>query len=275
MSHKINSFISSDKDVASYEKRLSICLSTNGFSFSIKSTSDELLAIGDVACKTDTQMAELLTDVRNAFAEMHIQPFGLKNVELIIPSSQFVWIPQHLYDETRKNSYLESLCTIPSGYGVYSEYNDTIKAHLVYSANNSTVSAFKIALPGLQLHCQHFKMVNQTLVDMSDLCSVLMINVRAGESDFAVFCNKKLQLSNTFKCENIDETAYHALNITKQFRLEDAPLSVVLCGEIDRNSYSKLRPFFQNVSLYTGSNLRFSVPEMQHVATYRYALTLS
>lgn len=275
MSYKINNFISSDIDVATYEKRLSICLSSNGFSFSLRSLSDELLAIGDVACNPEAPMVELLTDVKNAFAEMRMPPFGMKETELVVPSSQFVWMPQHLYDDTKKNAYLDALCKVSNGYGVYSDFNEEIKSYMIFSANNNQVSAFKIALPGLRVRCQHSKMVNSYLLAKSDMRSVLMINVREGESDYCVFCNKKLQMSNTFRCDSIDETIYHALNITKQFHLEDAAMDVYVCGEIDRDKYAKLRPYFNKVALFTGGNLRLTVVEMQHVAAYKYALILS
>ena len=275
MSYKINSFIVSDKPVASYEKRLSICLTSNGFSFSLCSVDDELLAFGDVQCPTAVSMSELLSTVKSAFAEMKIQPYGMKETELVVFSRQFVWVPQHLYDEKRQRTYLEALCKVETGCGVFCDFNEAIKAYLIFSADNNQVSAFKIACPGLKVRCQHSKMANQTVIESSDLKSVLLMNVRPGVTDYAVFCNKKLQISNSFDCVNFDETMYHALNLTKQFHLEDALMTAAVCGDVTREDYARMRPFFPNVVLYTGRPLTLTVPEMQHVPLYRHAMIMS
>ena len=275
MSYKINSFIASDKEVASYEKRLSICLASNGFSFSISTIHDELLAFGEVECNTAAPMSELIADIKGVMAEKRIQPFGLKEKELVLYSQQFVWVPQHLYDEKKQREYLEALCTVATGCSVNVDYNDAIKAYLVFSADNNIVSAFKIAVPGLKVRCQHSEMANPTLLVSIDMKSVLFMNVRPEETDFAVFCNKKLQISNTFSCENWDETLYHALNLTKQFHLEDAAMLTAVCGDVDRERFASLRSYFPNVALYTGRQLALTVPEMQHIPAYRHALILS
>ena len=275
MSYKINSFIASDKEVVSYEKRLSICLSSNGFSFSVTDVFDELLAMGEVESNLSAPMAELLADLKAALAEMHIHTYGLKEAELVTVSRQFVWVPQHLYDDSRQRSYLEALCKVPMGYGIYVDYNDAIKAHMVFSADNNPVSAFKIAVPGIKIRCQHSKLVNATMLESSDMKSVLLVNMRKCASDFAVFCNKKLQISNTFDCVNLDETIYHSLNLAKQFHLDDAHLMVAVCGDVDRERFARFREYFPNVALYTGRQLTLTVPEMQHIHTFRHALILS
>ena len=272
MSYKLNSFIASDKKVASYEKRLSICLESNGFSFSVISLRDELLQYCDVECNTRANVSDLLTTIRGVLADTGIQPFGFKETELIVMSRLFAWIPAHLYDEGRQRSYLEALGHIDTGMGVYSEYNDVLSAYMVFAADNGQVSAFKIAFPGLKVRCQHSKMVDNDIVEESDLKSVMLLNLRDGETDYAVFCNKKLQLSNTFDCSGFGEALYHALNITKQFHLEDAMMSVSVCGDVDREKYAQLRGYFPNVKLHAGRKLKLTVAEMQHIPAYRHAL---
>ena len=275
MSYKLNSFIASDKKVASYEKRLSICLKSNGFSFSVTTIYDELIALGEVDCNTAATMSELISDIKGVLSEIHIQPFELKDKELIVFSRQFVWVPQHLYDEQKQREYLEALCTVDTSCCVVTDYNEAIKSYMVFSADNSLVSAFKIAVPGLKVRCQHSKMVNPTVLESSELKSVLLMNIREGQTDFAVFCNKKLQISNTFDCVNFDEVLYHALNLTKHFHLEDATMVAAVSGDIDRERFARLKGYFPNVALFTGRPLTLTVPEMQHIPSYRHALILS
>ena len=272
MSYKINKFVSTDKPVASYEKRLSICLESNGFSFSVISVRNELMEYCEVECDTKVPMSDMLTTVRGVLSETNLQPFGLKDKELTVMSRQFVWIPEHLYDASRQRTYIEAVGKIDTGMGVYTDFNEEICAHMVFTADSGLVSAFKIAIPGLKVRCQHSKMVSAETIGGSDMKSVLMVNIRRGESDYAVICNKKLQISNTFDCTTFDETLYHALNLTKQFHLEDALMTVSVSGMVDREQFMQMRGFFPNVTLNAGRKLRLTVPEMQHIRTYRQAL---
>ena len=73
----------------------------------------------------------------------------------------------------------------------------------------------------------------------------------------------------------MDETLYHAVNINKQLRLDDVQLNVALCGDVNRESFGRVREFFNNVMLYTGSNLKLPTEEMRRAPIYRYALILS
>ena len=101
------------------------------------------------------------------------------------------------------------------------------------------------------------------------------MNVREGATDYAVFCNKKLQISNTFDSASFEETVYNALNITKVLKLEDAQMTLSVCGNVGREEFALLRRYFPNVELYTGRKLKYTVAEMQHIPAYRYALILS
>lgn len=275
MSYKINSFIPSKKDVVSTEKRLSICLLPNGFSFSVTTLHDELLSVGEVECDINAPMSDLVKVVKSAFEEMQIQPFGLKECELIVFSRQFVWVPIHLYDEKNDKSYLEALCHIPGGSTVYADFNESIKAMMVFADNSNAVAAFKIVIPRLKVRCQHSKLVDDSLLELSDLKSLILIHVRKDACDIEVVCNKKLLLSNTFDSANFDEVMFHTMNVAKQFHLEEAMLTTAICGEVGREEYAKIRRFLPNVSLYTGRPLKLTNPEMQHLPTYRHAVVLS
>ena len=236
---------------------------------------DELLSIGEVECNVNAPISEMLATIKSAFGDLNVQPFGMKEAELVLCSRQFVWVPQSLYDESRQRDYLEALCNLEQGTTICADYNADMKAWMVFAAVGNQVSAFKIACPGLKVRCQHSKLANMTTMNDSDLKSLLIVNVRDGESDYEVFCNKKLQLSNTYDCANFDETIFHALNLTRQFHLEDAMLTVALCGDVDRERFARMRPFFPNVTLYNGRPLTLDTTEMRHTHLYRYALILS
>lgn len=275
MSYKINTFVATRKAVVSNERRLSICLGTDGFSFAERSSHGELLSLCEVTCDLDGAMATLVGDLRGVLAEANIQPVGYGACELLVPSRLFVWVPEHLYDASRERSYLEALGKVPAGSVIYSSYCEVLKSWMVFAVEQSAVSAFKIAITGLKVHCLHEKLVNETVMEQSAERSLLMMHLRKGATDFAVISNKKLLMSNSYDCANVDEALYHALNITKEFHLEEMPMRVALCGDVDRAVYGRIRPFFPEVVLYAGRPLKLAEPEMQQQPLYRHALILS
>lgn len=235
----------------------------------------ELLSLCEATCDMDAPMSALVGDVRGVLAEAGVQPFGYAECELVVPSALFAWVPEHLYDASHDAGYLEALAKIPAGCGVYSAFNEVVNSHMIFAAPTGAVSAFKIAIPGLKVRCQHNKMVCEATVDMSAQRALLLMHFRADITDFAVLSNRKLQMSNSYPCAGVDEALYYALNVTKEFRLEESPLRVALCGEVDRTTFGRIRPFFPEVVLYTGEPLSLAEPEMQHLPLYRHALILS
>lgn len=275
MSYKQNLFITTDKEVPTYEKDLSICLTTDGFSFSITNDKDQLLTLGQIECNTQQSMTEWSNTIKECFAAYKLPLFGYNSARLIINTQQFAWVPDHLYQEGNDRQYLDLVSGSRLGQGIFTEHNESIKAHLIFAADNTVVSAFKITIPRIHIGCQHSAFVSEYLLQQSDLKSLMLINVRKDVADFMVLCNKKLQITNTYSCANTEEVIYYGLNLMKQLRLEEASMDTLVCGNIDRESYNKIAQFFPNAALYCGRPFTFINEELHLVHTYRYPEILS
>lgn len=275
MSHTTNTFVSGSRDVPSYEKNISICLGANGFSFSIISVDNELLAYGTRTFKSGLTMGEAVQTLRSAFAECGLALFGFNSVEVVVLSEQFLLIPDHLYEAGKERKYMEPMATVPVGMGVYSSHVDTLGAQAIFTADTNWVSAFRIVLPGVKLCCQYSKLINGELTAKSDMKSLLVMHLRGERTDFVVYCNKKVQFINTFDCANTQELLYNAINIMKQLHLEDAALEAYVCGDIDRPHFDAMRRYFPKLDLYSGRALRKSTLEFQQLHTYRDVLIFS
>lgn len=275
MSYSTLSFISSLKEVPAYDKNLSICLSANGFSFSITSTKNELLTLAEIGFEGQPSMADAIMMVKQVFADKNIVLLGFHKAQLVINADYYTWIPESLYQTGNDRQYLTAVCDIPKVHAVFSEFNEHIQAYVVFAADNTLVSAFKIAIPGLKIRCQQSVFVNEENVQRNDMRNMLLVQVRNGKSDFSVLCNRKLLLSNTYSCENFDETIYHTVNLSRQLHLGDTMLDVKVCGQIDRDGFFKMSQFFKDIELYKGNKLSFGNPEMYKIHTYRFANILA
>jgi hypothetical protein len=275
MSYITNSFISSDKEVPSYDKRISICLEANGFSFSIVSVQNELLTFGAISFEGPLSMSEAVNMIRNIWNEHNVVPFGFHELELVTASRHFVLVPDELYEQGDDRKYLEPLVKIPFGLSVFSAHNDDLGAQVVFTADTNLVSAFKIAMPGLKVRCQYNKLVNADLMKRSQMKSVMLLNMRKDSMDVIVYCNRKVQLVNSYASADTQEAIYNAVNVMKQLHLENAQLDVLICGDVDRECFGEMSRFLPNTDLYCGLPLTKSTVELQHLHTYHHALILS
>lgn len=275
MSHPVTSIITTGDAVANEETRLSICLRADGFSFSVATLDGILLTVGD--CRPDgwkldataaRRVADTVTDARDL-------ALGYRQMQLIIPTTQFTWVPEHLFDASRVHQYLHFVAELDEGANAYHIYSPAIKAYMVFAAPDALVTPFKVALPGIDVHNQHSAMVTEHLLQASAGHPVILMHVRDGVADIEAMYNGQLLLSNSYDANGEEELLYHALNVMKRLHLETPDMDLKICGNVDRSIYARLSRFFPNVTLYTGIPHRYLNPEFETLHTYRHALILS
>ncbi len=267
-------FINTDKEVPAYEKNLSICLTANGFSFSLITNKEELLTLCSIQCQAQS-MSNWANVIKEVFDAHNIPFFGYNSTRLIVETQQYTWIPDHLYDAANDRKYLDMVCKVKTGQAIYSEHNEAIGAHAIFAADNTAVSAFKITIPRIAVGCQQSAYANKYLLQKSDLKSLMLVNIRDNIADFTVFCNKKMQLSNSYSCDNIEEVCYYGLNVMKQLKLENATLETLVCGNIDPARFDFMAKFFPQLDIYDGRPLQMGCPELHTAQRYLYSTVLS
>ena len=275
MSNQVTTIITTDKAVANNETRLSICLRSNGFSFSLTTLQHELLTYADVQFRFDRPFGELAQALKDFFAQNNISTFGLRQVRLVVPSQHCVWIPEHLYDPVRDRQYLRMVANPDLGAGVYHIHVPLLKSYIVYSAPTTVVTAFKLAIPGIDVHCQHSVLANDVLLQRSLQHPILLMNLRPGVGDFEAFYNGQLMLSNSFEAKSINEILYHGIDIMKQLHIETPDMEMAMCGMVNRDTFALFQHYFPNVTLHTGRPITFTNPAFQTFPTYQHPFLFS
>lgn len=220
-------------------------------------------------------MVELSGWVKSYFAEVGIDCMGMHECELIVDASIFTWVPEHLYSEGQERRYLELLSAVPLSCRLYADYSAAMKAYMVFATDNEAIDAFRIALTGLKIRCQHSKLVNATLIEESRQHATMLVQLREGKIDVEAFDGGRLLLSNSFPCANRDEMLYHSIGVMKSLNIESPLMVLMLCGNVDRELYAFVRSYFPKVRLYTGRPLTFENPAFQPYRTYQHAVMLS
>ena len=270
MSYACKTLITTANELASREKRLSICLGANGFSFAEVTPSGLLLTFGEVQGAHAATMTNVMADVKAFFASVGIRPIGYAAMELIVLSDESTWVPDELYSSVSNRQYLKLVGSSPEM--VMTCHSKALNATAVFAANEQVVMAFKVAMPGVAVMHQHAKMA--MLASRSIERPLLLAHWRQGRVDLAAFREGRYLYGNTLPFSNDNEAVYHTVEVMKTYGLEDPSTELLLCGDVDRDRYSLLRPYFPKVTLYNGNATRFDNPEFRGLHTYRHALIL-
>ena len=262
--------INTNKELASREKRLSICLGADGFSFAEVMLSGELLAFGEAEGRHAASMTGVMADVKAFFADAGIRPLGYKAMELVVLSDESTWVPDELYSSVSNRNYLRLVGSTPDM--VMTCHSKALASTAVFAANEQVVTAFKVAMPGVAVMHQHAKMAQ-----LAPRCTghpVLLTFWRKGRVDVAAFRDGRYLYGNTLRFSNDNEAVYHLVEVMKTYGLEDDGTELLLSGDVDRDRYALLRPYFPVTTLFNGTVSRDRSPELRSLHAYRHALIM-
>ena len=229
-----------------------------------------LLTFGDVEGEHAKVMTNAIADIKAYFSEAGIRPLGYKSMELIVISNSSTWVPNELYTAAANRQYLRLVGGDTST--VMSTPCAALSSTAVYSADDQLAMAFKVALPGLTVMNQHVKMVQ--LVSRSINHPVLFTNWRGEWVDVAAYRDGRYLYGNTLHCKDREEVRFRLVEVMKLFDVEGPDTELLMCGDVDRECFAQLRPYFPTTTLYTGNVTRYNNPAFRALHTYRHALIL-
>ena len=262
--------ITTAAELAPREKRLSICLGADGFSFAEVSASGVLTSFGEAEGRHASTMTAVMADVKAFFANAGIRPLGYASMELIVLSDESVWVPDELYSSLSNRQYLRLVGSTPDMLLTY--HSRALASTAVFAANEQVVTAFKVAMPGVAVMHQHAKMA--LVAPLSKDHPVLLTHWRQGRVDVAAFREGRYLYGNTLGFTSADEAVYHVVDVMKSYGLEDSTTELLLCGDVDRDRFGSLRPYFPKANLYNGNVARSQNDALRTLPTYRHALLL-
>jgi len=268
MPYVTKTLITSEGRDVSHDKRISICLRANGFSFSETTIGGELLAIGEAEGGHASMLTDATRDIKTYFAEVGIRPLGYRKMELTVLSNDNTWVPDELYQATSNRQYMSLVGG--NGRGLMTASSAELEATAVFNADEQLATAFKVAMPGLTVANQHVRLAG--LASLSSSHPVLLCNWREGYIDLAAMRDGRYLFGNTFAIEDDNTALFKVVDVMKTYGLEEDNTELKMFGEVTREQYTLFRPYFPTVSLFTGRC--HCGPEFKGLHTYRYALIL-
>ena len=229
-----------------------------------------LLTFGEAEGEHATTITDATREIKAFFADAGVHPLGFKSMELIVMSDESTWVPDELYSITANRQYLKLVGGNASS--VMTCHSATIGSTAVFAANDQLVMAFKVALPGLTVMNQHAKLVK--LAERSKSHPLLFAFWRGSMVDIAACKEGRYVFGNTLRCESTEEAMFRLMEVVKACEIGGGDTELMLCGDVDRELYATMRPYFPKTTLYGGEATRFANDEFKKLRTYKYALIL-
>lgn len=270
--YSCKTLIATEKEFASQEKRLSICLRPNGFSFSEVSFSNVLLTFGEADGAHGTSMTGVIADLKAFFNSVGISPLGYGSLQLVILSDESTWVPDELYSPTANHQYLKLVGS--EAVSIMTASCPALGSTAVFAASDTLAMAFKISLPGLSVVNQHVRLASIGLEKRSAAHPVLLTHWRDHVIDYAAYRDGRYIFGNTIPCSDDNEALFHTVEVMKSYGLENAGTELLMCGDVDRERFALLRPYFPSASLYNGTHTSYLNPGFKTLHTYKNALIL-
>lgn len=239
------------------------------------SLSNKLLAVGDVSCDMPQSVATMMMQLRQIFEKLELHLSSYAEVVVVESTKKFAWIPEHLYKKGGERQYLQLVCKLDNKDEIKVDYSERMQAYCVFVTTNAMVPALKILAPKMKHRCQHSVLAeSQHLAAKSKTKPLMALNVREGFVDLAVFVEQKLLMANTYPCTSMAEALYIAISVSRNMQLRNEQMEICLSGQVDRDWYQSISPYFGTASLNTGRPLAIDEMGLRKVHIYKYILTL-
>lgn len=268
--YNCNTLITTGSESAGSEKKLSICLTADGFSFAVTTPDATLLTFGEAAGPHPDSITDGIAWIKEVLAHAGIRPLAIDSSELVVVSDYSAWVPDELYTSTSNRQYLKLVGG--EAQSIVTCHDDELASTCVFAANEQTVTAFKVAVPGIVVRSQHAKMA--CLAKRSADHPMLAVGWRGGKIDVAAFRDGRYLFGNTIDCGSDEEVRFRVIEVSKTFNIESPSTELLLFGDVDRERFVALRPYFPKTTLFSGDATRFLNPEFKKLHTYRHALIL-
>lgn len=225
-------------------------------------------------------MSALISDIKSFFSEQHIYPVEFQSMRLVVDAGCYTWIPAELYDSSQQRRYLEAVSEVPAMAMVSSSFHKTMDAHCVYTSDAMLLTAFKVALPGIECCAQPYALLGDTLLQRAKSHPVVVAWLTHDAArrqmlvDYLVLREGRLLLSTRRCIDDVQQLLYTSLNVMKRMEVETPDMEMLLCGAVERELFMQLRGYFPHLDLYNGAPLKPQHPDLARLHAYKYATVL-
>ena len=266
-------------DILKKELRLSIELSLNGFSFSIKNITDNtFLAAGSTVIRYGSTYQRLLSTIIDTFeTKVEIASLKYAKVDIQYLDTMFTIVPEELYEPTHAVDYLSFTMGRDMGStAIQTQTVDPISSVCVFTSNDKISEYFKTK--SAEVHSHHSITTFLSHVQkMPNQEHQIHVNTIGGYMQVVVFNGEKLLTANIYELKDQNTFSYYLLSLCNQLRLDERKVPIVFYGNPEEyvKQHDTLSRYFLNKKYAQRTQTSLFSPSLDWVAQFEYFNTLN
>lgn len=248
----------SNKTTAHNNKKLSIQLSSDGFSFCIYNNAThkyEHVETITFSYKCNTP-STLLNEVQNVFKSNILLHETYEELILIHHNELNTFVPHLYFDEELLHQYLQNTVKVFDNDFISFDELNTLKVNNVYipfvNINNYIFESF-----GEFTYLHSSTVFLQNILKTNNITNKSMfVNINQNNFQLIVIENNQLQLSNYFDYNSKEDFVYYILFVAEQLKMDTNSFNLTLYGNIKENdeTYKLIYQYVRNVNIYSNLN---------------------
>ncbi|MCF0209897.1 MAG: DUF3822 family protein [Bacteroidales bacterium] len=274
--YKLENLIKLDENIVTNETKLSICLTANGFYFSLIDNKFRLKCLGEFTVDLSGGLTQIMMNMKACFSSIGIHIFNFRDIRVVFPSERNTWVPYRLYDVAKNKDYVSTTNAVYSSDTIIANVVEKLDAVSVFAYPLQVYNGLKILMPKAHYVCPS-QVLAEYAFDVASLRNdTFIICKRNGACDFALFKNGQFTLSNTFTYKTPEDLIYFVLYTMQQTGINSGDVCLLLTGcEYTEEEQRLLKKFVREVSYANcGENIVLS-EEFKSIDIQKYFMVLA
>jgi len=193
--------------------------------------------------ESQTQIIEIFNDDELLQTEFQF-------INLIVNHSGSTLVPAALYEESKKDMYLEFMENVHSNSTVHTDHISSIDAKNIYAFDKNIHEIILEKYANIQI--KHYSsMLIETILKSykHDTSLVTFVHILNDTFDIVIAKSNELLFYNAFKFSSEEDILYYLLFTLDQLKLNPEQINLMISGEIIAESelYSMLSRYIRNV----------------------------
>jgi len=237
--HVFNAYDESLNQAHSKNYKLSIQLSSDGFSFALFNTlSSKFLSLEAVEVRHPDNPKEFVRVFKN-FAHKH--PWlnsEFDQVNVYYETSKSTLVPSPLYNPEDQETLAKFNFEVPENMEVRNDRLTNTDAQLLYAIPKDLPELLNDLFPQHVLRCHASILIEILLILNKNQPAFkrMFVNVRNAQLDVVIVEGKQLLFYNTFPYQSKQDFIYYIIFVIEQLNLNPEEIELKLSGKIDKES---------------------------------------
>ncbi len=247
--------------------KLSIQLSTNGFSFSVLEVNrNKLLSVESYQLDKPESISPsvshesvVLLAIEELFSQFKWIGKKFAALNFIVESNKSTLVPMPLFDPAEINTYLDFSHNITKDEDIISNSMVNLEAFNIFSINKTLREKISSMFPDSTILNISNTLIEGILINHKNqsIKNKVFVNVRNSYFDVIIVDGKRLIFFNTFKYKTKEDFIYFLIFVFEQLRINPEDVELVLLGNIRKNSplYEMAYNYIRKISFANRSEM--------------------